>query len=308
MKHNIKINLLLIGIFLLAQLIGLFIVNHYIDHKKTTETGTVQWQELPYNIERPQVENQSTSFIYMMVAILVGTLIFFVLIKFRKAVLLKLWFFLTIWVTLTIAFGAFASQFVAVILALIIAVVRVFKPNVVLHNLSEIFIYGGLAAIFVPILNIFAAFMLLIAISVYDAIAVWKTKHMVKLAEFQVQSKVFAGLFIQYGRQNEKYSLKPNISIKTTPGKNMAKSSTAILGGGDIGFPLIFAGAVMKSLMLNESILIGFLKTLIIPLFAATALFILLLKGDKNKYYPAMPFISAGCFAGYFITLLIYSN
>jgi len=34
-------------------------------------------------------------------------------------------------------------------------------------------------------------------------------------------------------------------------------------------------------------------------------LFILLTKGEKNKFYPAMPFISAGCFVGYGITKIL---
>ena len=80
---------------------------------------------------------------------------------------------------------------------------------------------------------------------------------------------------------------------------------TAILGGGDIGFPLLFAGVVMKGLMLDNSLMVGFLKTLIIPVVVSIALFLLFVKGQKDKFYPAMPVLSAGCFIGYGILLLI---
>ena len=52
---------------------------------------------------------------------------------------------------------------------------------------------------------------------------------------------------------------------------------------------------VMKGLMLEEALLTGFLKTLIIPVFASLAFLILLLKGQQNKFYPAMPVLSLGC-------------
>ena len=72
-----------------------------------------------------------------------------------------------------------------------------------------------------------------------------------------------------------------------------------------MGFPLIFAGVVMKGLMLNETVLAGFLKASIIPITTAIALFILLMKGQQNRYYPAMPFLSIGAIIGYFIILLL---
>jgi len=85
--------------------------------------------------------------------------------------------------------------------------------------------------------------------------------------------------------------------------KRMVK--TAILGGGDIGFPLLFAGVVMKGLILENGVFIGFLKTLIIPVVVSIALFLLFVKGKKDKFYPAMPILSAGCFVGYLIVWLI---
>ena len=65
---------------------------------------------------------------------------------------------------------------------------------------------------------------------------------------------------------------------------------TAILGGGDIGFPLIFAGVVLKEW--------GLWQSLIIPFFALAGLALLLYYAEEKKFYPAMPFISAGCFVG----------
>ena len=302
MKHTLKVTIALVLFFFLAQVIGLVIVNQYIDHKKTIETQTVVLKDLPYGLERPQVKNQSTSFIYVAIAIFIGTLLLLLIIKTNTILLWKIIFFFSITLTLGIAFAAFINPVVAGILALMISFLRLFKPNPLVHNISELFVYGGLAAFMVNIFNLFAAFMLLIIVSIYDYVAVYRTKHMIKLAEFQSESSVFAGLYIPY--QREKISAK-NIQVKSIKSKEKPKGSVAVLGGGDIGFTLIFAGVVMKGLMLKEAVLIGFLKTLIIPVFAAFALVFLLIKGQQNKFYPAMPLLSLGCLIGYMIIWLI---
>jgi len=85
-------------------------------------------------------------------------------------------------------------------------------------------------------------------------------------------------------------------SLKPRAKKGVVKMKMAILGGGDLGFPLIFAGVVFKS--------VGLYQAMIIPVFAAIALLLLLLLGKKDRFYPAMPFISAGCFVGYIVILL----
>ena len=301
MKHTLSVTLALLFFFLMAQVVGLLIINQYIDHKRTAVEQEIVMKPLPYGLERPQVENQSTSFIYITLAILIGTFFVLLLVKFNKPFIWKAWFFVTVWLTLSIAFAAFINAIIAGILALAVTFLKAFKPNIFVQNSSEIFIYGGLAAIFVPILNLFAAFMLLLVISVYDFIAVYKTKHMIKLAKFQSKSKVFAGLFIPY--EKGKIVSKSSAVVSEAPRKEKVK--VAVLGGGDIGFTLIFAGVVMKSLMLKETILVGFLKTLVIPIVVSIALLLLLIKGEQNKFYPAMPFLSMGCLIGYLIVWLI---
>ena len=303
MKHTLKITLLLILFFFIAQFVGLAIVSKYIHVEERVDPATslpvkeVIAEDLQFNLERPQVE-QSSSYIWIIAAILIGTVILLVLIKFKRVMLWKLWFFLAVFFTMAIAFSAFIPQKIAAMLSFALAVIKVYKPVPIVQNFTEIFIYGGLAAIFVPVINIFAAFMLLIIISIYDIIAVRQTKHMVTLAKFQAKTNVFAGLFMPYGQG--KASAKEQGII---PGKDNGR--IAVLGGGDIGFPLLFAGVVLKELMLESAFPLGFLKSLIIPVFATIALSYLLVKGEKDKFYPAMPYISAGCFLGYLTVFMI---
>ncbi len=300
MKHSLKINIILISIFFISQIIGLAITNSYINHKLLVETGKVEFISLPYNIERPPLE-QKSSFVFIFLAIIIGTILMLIIIRFKKSIFWKVWFFLAVTLCLSVAFSAFLNQYIAFPLAIIFGWYKIFKQNKIIQNLTELFIYGGLAAIFVPVINLFAAFVLLILISIYDFIAVLKIKHMVTLAKFQTKENIFAGISIPYEKTEKPTAIKEIKAEKT----KKEKIKTAILGGGDMGFPLLFAGVVMKNLMKENTILLGFLKALIIPVFASIALFLLLILAKKDKFYPAMPFLTAGCFLGYGIILLL---
>lgn len=293
MKHTWQVTLFLVVIFLGAQVIGLLVTNAYIDVEQTTETGEVVFEDLPLGLERPEVEQGHNLLIFVIAAILIGTILLLLLIRFKVGILWKIWFFVAIWLTLTVAFGAFIPSIAAGVLAFALAGWKVLRPNVIVQNLTELFVYGGLAAIFVPIksFTIPIAVMLLILISAYDMYAVWKSKHMIKLAKFQSSQKMFAGLLVPYKLPKGMKKVK-----KKAKGK-LVKIKTAVLGGGDIGFPLIFAGVVMKQF--------GFWKALIIPVFVAVALFLLFYYSKKDKFYPAMPFVTIGCLVGYGLIYLL---
>ncbi|MBR9677553.1 hypothetical protein GOV04_05405 [Candidatus Woesearchaeota archaeon] len=301
MKHTRKVTLMLVGFFFLAQIIGLFVVNQYIDVELTEQTGTTKFKPanvgpLELDVDIPE-EQQSKTFIPVFIAILVGTMLALLLIKFRTVRLWKLWFFFAVLITLSISFGAFINPYVAFVFAAILTYFKVFRPNFYVHNFTELFIYAGLAALLVPMLNVFSAIILLFLISAYDMYAVWQSKHMIKLAKFQAESRLFAGLMMPYSKSKKKIITKVPTNI--TPTKSIRRETvrTAILGGGDIGFPLIFAGTVLK--------VIGIWQTLIISVGATIALYLLLVYGKQDRFYPAMPYISAGALIGYLIVLVI---
>ncbi len=285
MKHSIIVACFLVLLFAATQVIGLYITKEYIDVAASKEKGEIVWKALPsiagVEIERPDVEPQFSIW-YILGATLIGTILILLIIRWGKVLLWKLWFYFAIVLCLQIAIAAFLPALASLIAALGLGWFKVFKPNLYIHNLTELFVYGGLAVIFVPILNVFYAFLLLLALSIYDMYAVWKSKHMIKMAKFQTKSGIFAGLLLPYA----------------IPGKGAKKKvRTAVLGGGDLGFPLIFAGTVLKST--------GFADALYIAAGATAALGVLLWLGQKDKFYPAMPFLTVGCAIGYaFIFLL----
>ncbi len=314
-KHSKHITLILLALFIVAQYLGIAILYSYVDPVQTTATGQMTFRDAPF-VERPELE-EDTSYIPIMISIIVGTVIVLILMRFRLHAVWKGWFLLSIVISLTVAFGAFVPAIVALVLAVGLGVWKIFRPNFWVHNGTEIFMYGGLASIFVPVLNLFSVSILMVLIGVYDAYAVWKSKHMITLAKETTKARVFAGLFVPYGKDGFKKvdekkvekvessskvhkDLKPHTSTSahsTSAHIQPPQPRTAILGGGDIAFPLLFAGVVFKE--------IGLWQSLIIPLFALAGLGLLLWYGKQDRFYPAMPFIGAGCFVGLGVVWLI---
>src|SRR3989338_4462927 len=300
MKHDLRVTLVLVGLFLAVQLIGLGTVNSYIKVEKDIN-GTITIEHPDTVIcPQPEIERKEFSFIPVVIAILVGTALVFLLIRFRLQRVWKYWFLFAVWITMSVFFGVYIAKYIAITIGLVLALMKIFKPNVFIHNITEIFVYSGITILLLPLLNIVSGFLILFFISIYDMYAVWKSKHMIKLAKFQTKNKIFAGLFIPYKKEKRaKKEIKPKL-VKS-------KGKIAILGGGDLAFPLIFSAAVMENLILVKGIVksIAFLETLIITLFVSIALLLLFFKGKKDRFYPAMPFLSIGCAIGYLVILLI---
>jgi presenilin-like A22 family membrane protease len=188
------------------------------------------------------------------------------------------------------------------VLAALFAWMKTWRNNVYVHNFTELFIYGGLAAVIVPVLNMTSVVIIIVIISFYDMYAVWKSKHMVKMAKFQAKEKLFAGLYIPYSIGK---SVKKKISgkvrkIVSRKGKGVEKVKTgsAILGGGDIAFPLLFSGVLFKTTGMVFAPVITSLTSML-------ALGLLFFYSQKKKFYPAMPFIATGLFIGYGLVLLL---
>ncbi len=306
MKHNLTVTLSLVLLFLIAQMVGLVTVSRYIDIKATSETGITQVYNEKYIIAPPEIE-ESTSFIYIILAVLFGTGLALLIVRFKKVLLWKAWFFTSVMLCLTLGIfpyveivakwliGSIATKTLSLLtiaIALAITTWKIFWPNIIIYNLAEIFIYSGIAALLVPVLNLPSVIILLLLISLYDFWAVNKTKHMVTLAKFQTSTKMFAGLVFPYKAQRHVSKPTPNRPILQQVTKQ------GILGGGDIAFPLLLSGVVLKTTG-------SFLSAFIVSLFAAASLLVLFLVAKKDKYYPAMPILTLGCLLGVLLTAFI---
>ncbi len=286
MKHKLIIILVLLGMFLATQFIGLYVVNHYSQNT------------LPYGMEPPEDVDPVSIFPSIIIAFVIAIALFFLLSKFKIEFVLKIWFFVVIVLALGLSINSFLPrlQYVSIIalaIALPFALIKIFKRNILVHNATELLIYPGIASVFVPILNIWTMIALLVLISAYDMWAVWHSGIMQKMAKYQINTlKIFSGFFIPYISKKQRQLIKNfKRTFKKTELKNKKiKINVAILGGGDVIFPIISAGVMLKTL--------GIWPAIFVILGAALGLSYLLFFSEKKKFYPAMPFITAGIFLG----------
>lgn len=92
---------------------------------------------------------------------------------------------------------------------------------------------AGIIAILGISLGILPIFILMIALAIYDAIAVYKTKHMIDLADSVIEKRLPVVLVVP---KVKNYSLKKQKSVKKSISGN-AKREAMFMGLGDIVFP-----------------------------------------------------------------------
>ena len=316
MKHNLKITTILLSMFIIAQLIGIYVINADPFTVQKEINGTVQEVDNSYLlwINPPKAETQgefTQLFVNIIIAFLLAIVILILLMKFRVSVFLKIWFFLVVSIALLLSFLALmkllpfeinvrTSFIFSLILAVLLASLKFFGRNFLVHNFTELLIYPGIATVFVPLLNVWTIAALLVLISVYDIWAVWHSGIMQKMAKYQIDTlKVFSGFFVPYVSKKVKQQIsrwKKTLS-RSQLKKKKIKVNVAILGGGDIVFPIITAGVMLKTLGLGSAffVIVG----------ATLGLSYLFIAAEKRKFYPAMPFITAGILVGILASYLI---
>ena len=218
MKHNLKITIVLFIMFLLTQFIGLYVVDHYSSTKVIDGVQTeIESPDLPFGLKSPEIREKTdyTGFFYGIIfAFIIALSILFLLTKFNAEFILRLWFFVVVIIALSISFIAILPKFqyatlLGLIIALPLAFIKIYKKEFIIHNLTELFVYPGIAAVFVPILNIYTIILLLILISIYDMWAVWKSGIMQKMAKYQINKlNIFSGFFVPYADKKTKKKIK----------------------------------------------------------------------------------------------------
>jgi presenilin-like A22 family membrane protease len=324
-KHKVTISLLLLAMFVITQFIGLLVLHADPLNLQVEVNGTVQDVPNPQLsfIQPPEGMSPASVFLNFVSAFVLAIFLIFLLMKFKVEFFLRLWFFAIVVFALWIVVYAFEilvpwvigpdlALIIPLIIALPLAFFKVYKRNILVHNFTELFIYPGIAVIFVSFLaqwsaiaNLIIAIAVLVLISIYDMWAVWHSGIMQKMAKYQMeQVKVFGGFFIPHMTDKVKKQikkLKEQNKAKKAKGKKpktkSIKVNLAILGGGDVVFPLIAAGIMFKSFSLASAILVIAGATL--------GLAYLLVFSEKKKFYPAMPFITAGVLLGMLVSWII---
>ncbi|MDD4353135.1 MAG: presenilin family intramembrane aspartyl protease [Candidatus Nanoarchaeia archaeon] len=184
MKHTKKITVLLVLIFLIHQLFGIFVISNIVTDLSTEYSD----------------EQLSSEVIFFPFFLIFASLIFIILSRFKK--IIKYWYILAMVLCGYITLSALIEPYQAIILSILIILVKKLTDDDYFNNLSELIIYPSIAIILLPVINLLSAIILLILISVYDFLAVYFSKHMVLLAKTQIKNTIFSGIKIRYGKES----------------------------------------------------------------------------------------------------------
>ena len=226
---------------------------------------------------------------FILATLFILFILFFIKEKKKKGIIFKVLFLLATWWTGLLVLSIWISDLPALALMTFLVILWWKKPSVLIHDLCIIFGISGIGAILglrlVPEIVIF----LLLIFSIYDWIAVYKTKHMIKMAKEMIESRAILALICPPRISGFGAGLK---EIK--PGGKFL-----ILGGGDVVFPLLLAVSLIPT---------GILNSFIIAFFALIGLFLSFLIFFSQKIrqpIPALPPIALFSIIGYLITLII---
>ena len=188
------------------------------------------------------------------------------------------------------------SAILAIVFAIILIYVLYKYPEWYVIDICGIIVGAGAIAIFGISLGVLLVIIFLIALAIYDAISVYKTKHMIDLADTVIDLKLPVLLVIpkirHYSLIKETKSLKEKL-------KNDEERDAFFMGLGDIVMPGILVTAVYNNidggLPIALSIIAG---TLVGFVFLMT--FVM-----KGKPQAGLPLLCGGAIVGYLLSCLV---
>jgi presenilin-like A22 family membrane protease len=181
---------------------------------------------------------------------------------------------------------------IAVTAILLILLVK--YPEWYIVDISGVITGVGAIAILGISLSIVIVIVLLIGMSIYDAISVYKTKHMIDLADTLIDLKLPV-LFVipkirEYSLVKEKKSLKEKL-------KEDEKRDAFFIGMGDIIIPGILVASAFHNLPSN-----GLLIALSVMVGTLVGFALLMASVIKGKPQAGLPYLCPGAIIGYLVS------
>ncbi len=205
-------------LFVVTQVLGIAVATNLIGMLESGEletTGIVT--ENPEDIENA---------IGLIAYILASTVLFLILLYFFKgALIFKILETFVVFMTSALVFSMFfpSAEFV---LAILLVSTRIFlSKSLLLRNMSATISVAAVGAIIGTHLGVFPVLLFIILLSIYDFIAVFKTKHMVTLAKGITKKNLAFTFAIPSPELEHQFEL----------------------GTGDMVIPLTFAASVMNA-------------------------------------------------------------
>lgn len=259
------------------------------------------------NLFQPTFEDTSNpvNILYIFVIIIVMTLIILIIAKYWKKQVIQAIILFAIGYTaffifvpvLSLLLSDVLSIGVGIIAAVVLVVVLYKYPEWYVIDLCGVIVGAGAIAIFGVSLSILLVIILLLVLAVYDAISVYKTKHMIDLADTVMDLKLPVLLVVPKIR---KYSLIQETKSLKEKLKDDEERDAFFIGLGDIVMPGILVVAAYHTLSPGLPVAVSTLAGTLIG-FLVLMTFVI-----KGKPQAGLPLLCSGAILGYLISSLYF--
>ncbi len=190
---------------------------------------------------------------------------------------------------------------VALLLALLI------EPQWYIVDLAAFLAGGALIAILGISLGILPAFLLLIGLAVYDYIAVYRTKHMLSLADVVVDMKLPI-LMVMPSSAGYDYPNAPPLKARSAePGAGVGREAV-FMGLGDVVIPGTLVASAFAWLP-TAPLLLGIGPNLLVAIGTLAGALVgysgLMALVNRGNAQAGLPFLNGGALVGYVLAFLV---
>ena len=279
MIKTLKLNLFWreLVLFGLTQVLGIVVAERYLFGLAGS------------SLRAPEVAFKFSGADWILSALVVALFVWAVLNKHRASrIIFKVFFWLVIIGGAQIIFSVWFPPLCALLMTIGLIVLMLKSRSVLIQNLAVLLAMAGMGVVLGLSISPLIAVWGLLILSFYDIIAVYVTKHMVKMAKGMAESGAVFGFIVPF----EWSGFREHV-------KKAKREKFMILGSGDIALPLVMAVSAMS---------ISVAHAWIVALFSMIGLFLthlLFVNQSQRRPMAALPPIAMMAIVGYLVALIL---
>ncbi|MDQ1312330.1 MAG: presenilin family intramembrane aspartyl protease PSH [Methanothrix sp.] len=237
----------------------------------------------------------SNPIIYM-VLILIFTAILLLAIKLKGEWLVRGFILISIALTIFYVISAIMPMWLALLPTLAVMLLLHYYPEWYILDAFGILVCAGVTSLLGVSMTVLPVIILMVILAVYDAISVYKTRHMVALAEGAIKMKAPL-LFIVPKSRDYSFRRKDAGSISMGNGKKKGDRGAYFLGMGDAIIPSILV--ISASWSYPPGDILGLNLPALGAMLGTYAGFILLMTTSRDRPQAGLPFLNSGSILGF---------
>jgi presenilin-like A22 family membrane protease len=227
------------------------------------------------------------------VVIVMGLILYFIPIGKLRLVFRVLFALMFGWGVLVVT-GFFLQDWIAIAIAAVCGLAWLLWARVWLHDLLLLVTLAGAGSVFGYLFSPLTFLIFMLVVAVYDVLAV-RFGFMVWMADRLSEFDSLPAFIFPRKLRDWKLKLR-SVRVSDLTGRRVEEREYSVLGGGDIGFPLMLAVAVFYPTGLAGGIIVG-----AFALVGLMGAFLMQLFWLKGKPVPALPPIAFASLIGYLV-------